>query len=106
MCWTLWWNLDWKRVMRFWLKPPYRRWVEIVFRVFFAIGFLSAVNRFVRQLLSHPFSGRDFAATVGIAAIMCAVVAATSASVLWMALRRDAKAASRTGAAGKPESAS
>src|SRR5450631_3503007 len=24
VCWTLWWNLQWKRVMRFWVRPPNR----------------------------------------------------------------------------------
>jgi hypothetical protein len=95
MCWTLWWNLQWKLVMRFWLKPPYRPWVEVLFRVFFALNFLGAVNGFVRQLFAHPLVKQDITSTVRIAVTMCAVVAVMSASVLWMAQRRDAKAATR-----------
>jgi hypothetical protein len=58
MCWTLWWNLQSKRVMRLWLKPPYKPWVEILFRVFFALNFLGAVIGFGRQLLAHPLPSR------------------------------------------------
>jgi hypothetical protein len=92
VCWTLWWNLQWKRVMRFWLKPPYRLWVTVAFRVFFALNFFGAVDGLVRQLHTHPPSGQNIGFTMKVAAIMCAVVALMSTSVLWMAERRDAKA--------------
>jgi len=94
VCWTLWWNLQWKRVMRFWLKPPYLPWVEVVFRLFFALNFLGAVFGFVRQLYSHPITKQDIGPTIQIATIMCVVVALMTAYVLWMAQRRDAKTAS------------
>jgi hypothetical protein len=93
ICLTLWWNLQWKRVMRFWLKPPYRHWVEISFRVFFAFNFLGAVIEFARQLLAYPLTKQEIAPTIWTAAIMCAVVGIMSASMLWVAERRDAKAA-------------
>jgi hypothetical protein len=93
VCWTLWWNLQWKRVMRFWLKPPYRPWVAVVFRLFFALNFLGAVVGFARQLRSHPLTKQDVGPTIQIAAIMCVLVALMSAYVLWMAQRRDAKTA-------------
>ena len=95
MCWTLWWNLQWKRVMRFWAKPPYKPWVEVLFRVFFAANFIGAVIEFVRRLVSRPLARQDVFPTIQIAAIMCVVVAVMSASVLWMAERRDTKAAMR-----------
>lgn len=96
MCWTLWWNLQWKCVMRFWVKPPYRPWVEIMFRIFFASNLLGAVIEFVHQLVAHPLAKQDVLPTLWIAAIMCAVVALMSTSMLWMAERRDAKAALRS----------
>ncbi len=95
MCWTMWWNLQWKRVMRFWVKPPYRPWVEVLFRIFFAANFFGAVVGFVRQLISHPLAKQDVFPTIWIAAIMCAVVVVMSASVLWMAERSDTKTALR-----------
>lgn len=95
MCWTFWWNLQWKRVMRFWLKPPNRAWTEALFRVFFALNFVGAVMGFVHQVRSHPLSGQELFSAARITVILCAVVAATSAFVLRMAQRRDAKAALR-----------
>jgi len=103
MCWTLWWNLQWKLAMRFWLKPPNRPFVEVLFGVFFALNFLGAVVAFVRQLLSHPLARQDIIPTTRITAIMCAVVAAMSTSVLWMARRRVAKAASAAQSLHKPK---
>lgn len=89
MCWTLWWNLQWRRVMRFWLRPPYLPWVQVLFRVFFALNFVGALVGFVHQLLSHPLTKQDIVPTIRIAAIFCAVVAAMSTLVLWQAERRD-----------------
>jgi hypothetical protein len=81
--------------MRFWVKPPYRPWVEVLFRLFFAANFFGAVFGFVRQIVLHPLAKRDVFPTVWIAAIICAVVAVMSASVLWIAERRDARTALR-----------
>lgn len=94
-CWTLWWNLQWRRVMRLWVKRPYRPWVEVLFRVFFALNFVGAMTALARQLLSHPLARRDIFPTIWIAAIMCASVAVMNTYVLWMRKRRDAKAALR-----------
>lgn len=33
-CWTLWWNLQWKLVMRIWVRPPNPLWVQYLFRIF------------------------------------------------------------------------
>ena len=37
VCWTLWWNLQWKLAMRFWTRTPNRPWVQYLFRTFFAL---------------------------------------------------------------------
>jgi hypothetical protein len=37
VCTTLWWNIQWKRVMQFWLRPPNRRATQYGFRIFFAL---------------------------------------------------------------------
>ncbi len=89
VCWTLWWNVQWKQVMRFWIKPPYQPWVQILFRAFFAANFIGAAVELARQLLSHPIAKQDIAATVQVAGTMCLVVGIMSASVLWSAHRRD-----------------
>lgn len=95
ICLTLWWNLQWKRVMRFWVKPPSRPWAEILFRIFFAANFVGAVIEFIYQLITHPLAKQDIFPTIWISAIMCALVGVMSASVLWMAERRDRKKAFR-----------
>ena len=92
ICWTLWWNLQWRRAMRFWVRPPNGPWVQYFFRTFFALSLLGALGQFVKQLHAHPLAKQDIGPTFEIAAIMCVVVAIMSASVLWMALRRDRKA--------------
>jgi hypothetical protein len=92
VCWTLWWNLQWRRVMRFWVRPPNRSWVPYLYRTFYALNFLGALWQFVKQLHAHPLAKQDVGPTFEIAVIMCAVVALMSASVLWMAQRRDRKA--------------
>jgi ABC-type sulfate transport system permease component len=62
--------------------------------MFFASNFLGATAVFGYRLYLHPLSKQNIGPTVQIAAIMCIVVALMSAYVLWMAQRRDAKAAS------------
>lgn len=85
--------------MRFWLKPPYRPWVKVLFRVFFALNFIGSVLAFVCQLVSHSIARQNLISTVGITAVMCSVVALMSAVVLWTAQRRD-RSTVRTTASG------
>lgn len=92
-CWTFWWNVQWKRAMRFWVKPPYRPWVQQLFRAFFALSFLGAVTQLIRELIVHPLTRQNLGPTLGTAAAMCAVVAVMSMAALWRAERRDKKAA-------------
>lgn len=91
ICWTLWWNLQWKRVIRFWMRPPYHRSVQYIFRTFFALNFLGAVWELAKELHAHHLAKQEILPTVEIAAVMCAAVALMSVSVLWMAKRRDRK---------------
>lgn len=74
-------------------KASYRPWVQVVFRVFFALNFLGAVIGFIRQLVLHPLAQQDVLPTMQVAATMCSVVAIMSAYGLWMAQRRDRKTA-------------
>jgi hypothetical protein len=34
VCWVLWWNLQWRRAMRFYVRPPNKRITAYVFRIF------------------------------------------------------------------------
>ena len=78
--------------MGFWLRPPFRRWLQLLFRAFFALCFLGALYRFTEQLQAHPLTKVDIAPTIGIAAIMCAVVTLMSVLGSWMLDRRDKNA--------------
>jgi hypothetical protein len=51
--WTIWWNLDWRRYIKFYrIKGPvYPLWVQLPFRTFFAICSLGAAVELGRQLL-------------------------------------------------------
>jgi hypothetical protein len=100
ICWTLWWNVQWKRVMRFWVRPPNRPWVQYAFRVFFALNLIGAICQFAMELHSHPLARQEIVPTIGIAAVMCVVVAIMSAFVLWMAQRRDQRDIGNVGTQG------
>lgn len=89
MCWTFWWNLQWKRAIRFWVRPPNRQWVQYLFRAFFALCFLGTVIKLATQLNAHPLAKQDVGPTLEITAIMCAVVTLMSVFGLWMIERRD-----------------
>jgi hypothetical protein len=89
--WTLWWNIQWKRVMGFWLRPPYRPEVQWLFRTFFASCFLGSVYTLWQEVQTHPLAKHDLIPTIGVTAIMCAVVAIMSVLGLWMLDRRDRK---------------
>jgi hypothetical protein len=93
-CWALWWNIQWKQVMRFWVRPPNRRWVQLLFRVWFASCFVGALYRFAQEVHASHLTERDIGPTAGIAAIMCAVIALISAVGLWGVQRRDRRAMS------------
>jgi hypothetical protein len=55
-CWTLWWNLQWKRAMRFWVRPPNRQVTQLLFRIWFAVSFVSSIRELVQQLQAHPLT--------------------------------------------------
>jgi hypothetical protein len=90
-CWTLWWNIQWRRVIGFWLRPPYRPWVQWLFRTFFALCFLGSLYSLSQELQIHPLTKRNIGPTIGIAAIMCAVVSLMSGLGLWLLDRCDRK---------------
>jgi len=51
--WTIWWNLDWRRYLKFYgIKgPTYPVWVQLLFRTFFAVCSVGAAVELGRQLL-------------------------------------------------------
>lgn len=95
VCWVLWWNLQWRQAMRFWIKPPNRQLTVYAFRVFFAACLIGSLNGLVQQVLQHPPTRENLGATLLTALIMCGVVAMMTAFAVWMARRRDGRASER-----------
>jgi hypothetical protein len=48
---TLWWNVQWQRFMKFWVKPPYKKATIRGFRIFFAANLIGAVWYLSQQIL-------------------------------------------------------
>ena len=89
VCLTLWWNLQWRLAMRFWVRPPNRPITQYGFRIFFGLTLIGAVIEFIEQLRRHPLTRQSLEATAATAAIMCCVVGSSIALVLWVGGRRD-----------------
>jgi hypothetical protein len=93
-CWALWWNIQWKKVMRFWVRPPNREWVMLLFRIFFVLCFVGALGGLVQDLHQNPLAKSEILPTAEIAATMCTVVALMTALGLRMIDSRDRETAS------------
>lgn len=89
VCWVLWWNLQWRRAMRFWVRPPNKPTTIYLFRIFFALCLIGSLNGFVQQLQRHPLTGQNLGATLLVAAIMCGVVGTMTALSVWAAERQE-----------------
>ena len=83
--WTIWWNLDWRRYLKFYgIKgPTYPVWVQLPFRVFFALCSLGVAVDLGRRLLLNArpiqFYLRCLVVSVAwFAAILLMVLAAES----------------------------
>lgn len=96
-CWALWWNIQWKRVMGFWVRPPNRRWVQWSFRAFFALCLMGSLEIFFHELQAHPLTKGEIVPIIGIALIMGTVVSLMSFFGLWMLDRHDRKSRVRGG---------
>jgi hypothetical protein len=91
MCWTLWWNVQWRRAIRLWVRPAHHPLIEYALRIFFALNFVGAVWQFVKQIRVEPLERQEIVPTIEIAGAMCVVVAVMTLVVLWRAERRDRK---------------
>ena len=86
---TLWWNLDYLRFMKFWVKPPYKRLTVIIFRVLFGLWFLSAASWFVEKLLRTSRPPRAYAEALGVGLAWCFAIWAMVNIVEWMNRKRQ-----------------
>ena len=89
MCLTLWWNLQWRRAIRFWVQPPNRPITQYAFRIFFGLNFVGSVLELIRQLVLHPLTLQNAGPTTATVAVMLCVVGSMTAFQLWRIERRD-----------------
>ena len=90
--WTLWWNIDWRRFIKFYVGgPPYRRWIEIVFRTFFAACALGAADDVVTRLFRPNRPARFYLDVVGIAVVWFAVIILMVKTDEWFSSKRKPK---------------
>jgi hypothetical protein len=91
--WTLWWNIDWRRFIKFYVPsgPPYRRWVEIVFRTFFAACSLGAASDLAKRLFQPTLPMRFYRDVVGVAMVWFAVIILMVKTVEYFASKRKPK---------------
>ena len=87
--WTLWWNLDYLRFMKFWVKPPYKHRTVIIFRILFALCFLSAVRWFVGNLLRSSRPPRAYVEALAVGIAWCFAIWAMVNMVEWVNRKRQ-----------------
>jgi hypothetical protein len=88
--WTLWWNLDWRRFIKCYgiSGPPYRRWVTIAFRIFFALCSLGAAGDLGQLLLHEARSVPFYSRCLLVAAAWFAVIVLLVKTVEWLNSKR------------------
>jgi hypothetical protein len=86
---TGWWNLSWRRFMRFWLKPPYRRVTVVGFRVFFALNLASAVGYLISSISRKSRLPAVYIGAAEIGAAWIAVIFLGVNLVEWLARRSE-----------------
>ena len=91
--WTLWWNIDWRRFIKFYgiSGPPYRPWIKKGFRIFFALCSLGAAIDLRRLLLEETRPGKFYWDALVFAAAWFIAIVLLVKSVEWIARKRRGK---------------
>jgi hypothetical protein len=95
--WTLWWNIDWQRFIKFYgvSGPPYRRWIEVAFRGFFALCSLGAGRELLRELLERSRPAHFYRDAFLIAGLWSIAIVLMVKVVEWFSNRRKKVPASQ-----------
>jgi len=88
--WTLWWNIDYLRFMKFWLKPLYKQSTVVIFRVLFALWFLGAARWFFENLIRTTRPARVYAEALGVGIAWSLAILLMVNLVEWMNRKRQA----------------
>lgn len=88
--WTLWWNIDWQRYIKFYgvSGPPYRRWITIAFRGFFALCSLGAADALLQRLLERTRPAQIYRNAFLIAVAWFIAIVVMVKAVEWLANRK------------------
>ena len=90
LAWTLWWNIDWQRFIKFYgiSGPPYRSWIKTGFRIFFALCSLGAAIDLRRRLLEGTRPYKFYWDGLVVAAAWFIVIVLLVKIVEWVASKR------------------
>jgi hypothetical protein len=91
--WTLWWNIDWQRFVKFYgiSGPPYRPWAKTGLRTFFALCSLGAAIDLRRRLLEGTQPDKFYWDALVVAAAWFIVIVVLVKTVEWVASKRRGK---------------
>ena len=94
--WSLWWNIDWQRFIKFYgvSGPPYRRWITITIRGFFALGSLGGAVELLQRLLDRTRPVQFYRNVFVIAVAWFVVMVLMVRAVEWLANHRKKSTAS------------
>lgn len=95
---TLCWNLDWQHYMRYWIRrgPPYGRYWQWGFRAFFLANFVGSTVFLVQQILSKPWTARDYELSLMNSLIWIGFFVVADRCFRWWLRRQSSKAIART----------
>jgi len=84
--WTVWWNLDWRRFIKFYLirNPNDHPWVSRGLRVFFALCSVGAADGLVHRLLQKAQPFRFYRESLAVAAAWFLAIILLVKTVEWM----------------------
>jgi hypothetical protein len=91
--WTLWWNLDWRRYVKFYgiRNPSNHPLVVIGLRVFFAACSFGAADDLAQRLFQKTRSARFYWDSVLVAAAWFLVIVFMVKTIEWMNSKRARK---------------
>lgn len=91
--WTLWWNVDWQRFIKFYgiRGPQYHPWIRTGFRVFFALCSLGAAVDLWRRLQERVRPGTFYRDALIAAGAWFIVIVLLVKTVEWVANKRRGK---------------
>ena len=91
--WTLWWNIDWQRFIKFYgiSGPTYHPWIRTALRIFFALCSLGAAIDLRRRLVEGTRPGKFYWDALFVAVAWFIVIVLLIKTVEWAASKRKRK---------------